>query len=167
MKNKFSITLKAADYVTLLNAISGLMAIFFIMYERYEIALILILVALIFDFLDGKVARATSSSKIGGDLDSLADTISFGVAPAVLLMSLLPTVTGVIFAILFACCGILRLARFNAIPVKGGYEGVPIPLPSIAIAIYYFAGLPIEYLPYLYLLFAALMISSIKVKKFV
>jgi len=81
------------------------------------------------------------------------------------LMALSGSTLAAVSGIVFALCGILRLARFNVAPVKGGYEGVPIPIPSIFISIYYFANLPTEYLPYLYLMFAILMISSIKIKK--
>jgi len=95
------------------------------------------LAGLMFDALDGKVARwRNSSSLLGQELDSLADLISFGVAPALLafvcgLRTYLDTVvlTG------FICCGLARLARFNAtvalVPKEKGkakyFEGLPIP----------------------------------------
>jgi len=143
-----------------------MLSIYFTLNGRHEIAVICILAAILFDFLDGKVARATKKvTPLGHDLDSLADAVSFGVAPAALLMALSGSTLAAVSGIVFALCGILRLARFNVAPVKGGYEGVPIPIPSIFIAIYYFANLPTEYLPYLYLMFAILMISSIKIKK--
>lgn len=165
---KFLRSLKPADYVTLLNGAFGLGAIYLVMESNYDLAIILILSALVFDWLDGKVARMTKkTSKLGHDLDSLADTISFGVAPAALLMGLVDNQVAIVAAIVFTLCGILRLARFNVKPVKGGYEGTPIPLPSILIAIYYFVGLPLEFLPYLYFVLAGLMISSIKIKKIV
>lgn len=165
---KFLRSLNPADYVTLLNAAFGLGAIYLVMEGSYDLAVILVLAALVFDWLDGKVARMTKkTSKLGHDLDSLADTISFGVAPAALLMALVDNQVAIVAAIAFALCGVLRLARFNVKPVKDGYEGIPIPLPSIVIALYYFAGLPLEYLPYLYFVLAGLMISSIKIKKIV
>ena len=159
--------LKPADYVTLLNATSGVLSICFTLQGNYTYAICLILAAIVFDFLDGKVARAFGSSKIGHDLDSLADTISFGVAPAVFLMGLVEGQLAIVAAVLLTLCGILRLARFNVLPVKNGYEGIPIPLPSIAFAIYYFAGAPLEYLPYLYIVGAGLMILIIKIKKII
>ncbi len=163
---KFLRSLRPADFITLLNATGGILSIYFTIHERYEIAIGCILAAIVFDFLDGKVARATkSSSDLGHDLDSLADAISFGAAPAALLVGLNGSTFATVAAILFALCGVLRLARFNVAPIKGGYEGVPIPIPSVFIAIYYFANLPTEYLPHLYLVFAVLMISKIKIKK--
>ncbi|KAG9004250.1 CDP-diacylglycerol-serine O-phosphatidyltransferase [Tulasnella sp. JGI-2019a] len=132
---------RPADLVTISNGMCGSMSIF--SSARYLVsqdqsylwqALAFPLAGLMFDFLDGKVARWTqSSSMLGQELDSLADLISFGVAPALLafcvgLRSPLDTflLTG------FICSGLARLARFNATAAlkKGGpkyFEGMPIP----------------------------------------
>ena len=86
-------------------------------------AAILILFAMVFDTLDGRVARMTrTQSAIGVQLDSLADVISFGVAPAVLLyywsLKQLQTL-GLVVAFLYVAAGALRLARFNVLAMKG------------------------------------------------
>ncbi|KAF8902064.1 phosphatidylserine synthase [Gymnopilus junonius] len=96
------------------------------------------LAGLMFDFLDGKVARwRKSSSMLGQELDSLADLISFGVAPALLAFIVgLRTYLDTVILTGFICCGLARLARFNAtvalVPKneegKAKYfEGLPIP----------------------------------------
>ena len=103
--------------------------------EELQTAAWLIAISLIFDAFDGRVARATKTqSAFGTQLDSLADAIAFGVAPAVLVYrwGLEPLGTlGVFFAFVFTACGIMRLARFNVI--ASSEEG-----PSR-----YFLGLPI------------------------
>lgn len=133
-----------ADFITLANAACGVGAIFLaIMYvvnadiACYLAAAAMIPVALIFDVLDGRVARARHThSALGRELDSLADVISFGVAPATLAF-----VAGMqggwdaVALIYFVCCGVSRLARYNvtAEDLSDGadkvsyFEGTPIP----------------------------------------
>ncbi len=109
---------------------------------------ILILAAGFFDLLDGFTARALNVfSPIGADLDSLADVVSFGVAPSAILYKLLwdcvsrePMVTDVDWlatapAFILACFAALRLARFNVTPVTGaGFTGMPTPAVGIFVA---------------------------------
>ena len=80
----------------------------------------LILLAMIFDAVDGQVARITrATSDFGAQLDSLCDLVSFGLAPAILLVKMCPQFTSLhseaiwSIAAVFACCAALRLARFN------------------------------------------------------
>ncbi|HET6900556.1 MAG TPA: CDP-diacylglycerol--serine O-phosphatidyltransferase, partial [Vicinamibacteria bacterium] len=95
----------------------------------------------IFDVLDGRIARMTNTtSEFGAELDSLADVVSFGVAPALLAyswgFSTLPRV-GWLVAFLFVVCGALRLARFNVqkSSVDGRYfVGLPIPAAAAPVA---------------------------------
>lgn len=73
------------NLITCMNVISGTLAIFVAMYGHLEIAVILILVAMVFDFFDGMAARLLHvKSDMGKELDSLADMVSFGLAPAIL-----------------------------------------------------------------------------------
>lgn len=109
---------------------------------------VLIFIAAFFDLLDGWVARSLKIfSPIGKDLDSLADVVSFGVAPATILYKLLwdavahePNVTDVDMlsmapAFLVACFAALRLARFNITPAKKGeFTGMPTPAVGIFVA---------------------------------
>jgi CDP-diacylglycerol--serine O-phosphatidyltransferase len=102
---------------TVLSLCAGLTSIRYALDHRYELAVILIIVAGIFDGLDGRSARLLKiTSRLGAELDSLADFLSFGVAPAILvyLWSLNSVKTlGWTLALLFATCCALRLARFN------------------------------------------------------
>lgn len=108
---------------------------------NYKTAAWFILVAAIFDGLDGKVARLTgTSSKFGVELDSLADVISFGVAPGVLLYvwALRPFgKLGWLAAFLYVICGALRLARFNvqvSTVESKRFIGMPIPAAACIVA---------------------------------
>ena len=101
----------------------------------------LIFMAMLFDALDGQVARiARATSDFGGQLDSLCDVVSFGVAPAILLVKMCPQFTSVhseavwTIAALFACCAALRLARFNVETDEDDDHGVFAGLPSPAAA---------------------------------
>ncbi len=109
------------------------------------VVFILIPLALVFDILDGLIARRmVRHSLLGADLDSLADIVSFGVAPAVLGFTLgLRGLWDALILIYFVLCGISRLARFNvtAAALSGGtgkvkyYEGTPIPTSIIIVII--------------------------------
>ena len=139
-----------ADWFTLGNAICGTGALFSSMTyletgarDRIYVACALILGALIFDILDGRIARwRQKSSAMGRELDSLADVISFGVAPAVMAYAcgMRGLYDRVILAY-FVACGVSRLARYNvtAEAMSGGtgkvkhFEGTPIPT-SFALA---------------------------------
>lgn len=141
-----------ADLLTLANAACGVAAIFLAMRyaEGGSIALFLASaamapLALIFDVLDGRVARARHThSALGRELDSLADVISFGVAPAVLGFAAgLQGGWDVGILIYFVCCGVSRLARYNvtAESLSQGadkvayFEGTPIPTTVLITAV--------------------------------
>ena len=125
------------NIVTVLALCAGLTAIRFGFQARWELAVLAIVLAAIFDALDGRLARLVGgSTKFGAELDSLSDFISFGVAPAVLLYFwTLQHARGVgwALALLFAVCAALRLARFNT---KLGVSDMP------AWAYNYFTGVP-------------------------
>lgn len=135
-----------ADVLTLANASCGTLSVFaclsYIEDVRSQVmwaAFLLPVFALAFDVADGYVARMASNrqSRLGADLDSLADIVSFGVAPAVLGYTLgLRGFWDVLLLTYFVCCGISRLARFNVTSdaltnVATGkvkyFEGTPIP----------------------------------------
>jgi CDP-diacylglycerol--serine O-phosphatidyltransferase len=133
-----------ADLFTLANAACGVATVFLAMIyvantsiAHFLIAAAMAPAALIFDVFDGRIARwRHTNSALGRELDSLADVISFGVAPAVL--GFAAGLTGgwdVLILIYFVCCGVSRLARYNvtAETLSGGddkvayFEGTPIP----------------------------------------
>lgn len=128
---------------TSMNLFSGFFAIVKAAEGNYEAAAWLIVLAGIFDALDGAMARLTnSSSEFGVELDSLADVVSFGAAPAFMLYSAFfhtwETV-GVVLASLPALCGALRLARFNVQLVgfdKDYFMGLPIPSAALVLISY-------------------------------
>ena len=77
--------MKVADFFTIGNIIFGVLSIFYAISSQFKEAVIFMLIAVLFDFLDGKVARLMNegASEFGKELDSLCDLVSFGVAPAV------------------------------------------------------------------------------------
>ncbi|KAG1875026.1 uncharacterized protein F5147DRAFT_605591 [Suillus discolor] len=148
---------RLADLVTIMNGVCGSFSIFssaqYLLTNDDDYllwALGLPLAGLMFDFMDGKVARwRKSSSMLGQELDSLADLVSFGVAPAVVAFAVgLRTYLDTVCLTGFICCGLARLARFNAtvalIPKDAAgksryFEGLPIPssLGLVAILSYW------------------------------
>ena len=133
-----------ADFLTLGNAFCGTASVLSLMQyliageDRWLVtAMGLLPVALVFDFADGRVARwRHRTSSLGADLDSLADIISFGLAPAALAFAAgLRGSLDVVILLYFVACGISRLARFNvtADALSDGkgkvkyFEGTPIP----------------------------------------
>ncbi|TWI77239.1 CDP-diacylglycerol--serine O-phosphatidyltransferase [Desulfobotulus alkaliphilus] len=122
------------NLLTSMNLFCGFYAIISAINAQFETAAISIFVAIVFDVLDGKVARATNTtSRFGVEYDSLADLISFGLAPGLLIYmwALQPMGRlGWLAAFLFTVCGALRLARFNAAADSApgsDFTGLPIP----------------------------------------
>ena len=141
-----------ADLITLGNASCGMASIFLCLSHvsrspnpYFWTVFLLLPLALFCDVLDGLVARHSHHrSPWGGDLDSLADIVSFGVAPAVLGFTLgLQGFWDVLILIYFVMCGISRLARFNVtLPLLADstgkvkhYEGTPIPTSIMIVAL--------------------------------
>jgi CDP-diacylglycerol--serine O-phosphatidyltransferase len=125
------------NVLTTLSLIAGLTAVRFAILDRWEPAVIAILVAAVLDGLDGAVARLLNgASKFGAQLDSLADFVSFGIAPALVLYLWVLEAggrAGWFVALAFAICAALRLARFN---VQTGESDLP------PYAFNYFTGVP-------------------------
>jgi CDP-diacylglycerol--serine O-phosphatidyltransferase len=124
------------------NLFCGFWAIVSVFQERFEYAAYAILLASVFDVLDGKVARLSgATSKFGVQYDSLADLVSFGIAPALLAFSWALREYGRfgwLAAFLFVVCGALRLARFNVMSSAGEvkyFKGLPIPAAASMIAL--------------------------------
>jgi CDP-diacylglycerol--serine O-phosphatidyltransferase len=137
---------------TTANLFCGFYSAIASMKGMYEIAAVTILIAVVLDSLDGRIARMThTTSKFGGEYDSLCDLVTFGVAPAILLYnwSLLSYgKLGWLAAFLFVVCGALRLARFNVqigVIDSRFFNGLPIPggaavLATGVILFYYLGG---------------------------
>lgn len=189
-----------ADFLTLGNGFCGsgsvLAAMQYLVTAQSRwlvLAMSLLPVALILDFADGRVARwRHRSSFLGADLDSLADVISFGLAPAALGFAVgLRGALDVVILLFFVACGISRLARFNATAVALSdetgkvkyFEGTPIPTSVLIVALlavlhatdrlganlwlgaWTIGGLVLHPLALIYAISGSLMISTIRVPK--
>lgn len=117
--------------LTLANLVCGFIAI---QQGDYYISSLLILVSFVFDGFDGYAARKLDAvSDMGKQLDSLADMVSFGAAPAYLYYLLAPNDELITLAVpcLIVMAGALRLAKFNITPSKGYFMGLPIPANAL------------------------------------
>ena len=189
-----------ADWFTLANAVCGVGALFSTMtYLQTQqvlhiyLACGLIPVALIFDVLDGRIARwRQRSSAMGRELDSLADVISFGVAPAAIAYACgMQGLFDRIVLVFFVTCGVSRLARYNVTAEElsvgsdkvAYFEGTPIPTSLVLVAVLFAAamqgalgerlwfgvieigGFRLHPLVLLYAVSGSLMISRLKIPK--
>ncbi len=163
------------------NLFSGFYAIVSVFNADYLNAAIAILVAMAFDVLDGKSARLTkTTSRFGVEYDSLADVVSFGVAPGLLIYSWALSNYGRIgwvAAFLFLACGTLRLARFNVqvgVADKRYFRGLPSPAAAALVIgliwVLHSAGVPGKEISILALLVTVaagvLMVSNIRYRSF-
>ena len=189
-----------ADWFTLGNAVCGLGAMFAIIsfiqvgdVRHVYHACALVVAALVFDIFDGRVARwRQKSSLLGRELDSLADVISFGVAPALIAYGCgMQGLWDRVVLAFFVACGVSRLARFNvtaeALSGEGGkvkyFEGTPIPTSIALVFLLWWAaavgavgpelwggsmriaGFTLHPLVLLYALSGSLMISRLRIPK--
>jgi CDP-diacylglycerol---serine O-phosphatidyltransferase len=201
-KKRFSMirSFVLADFLTLGNGFCGAGSVLAAMQylvtreDRWLVtAMALLPVALVLDFADGRVARwRRRASALGADLDSLADVVSFGMAPAAIGFAVgLRGTLDVAILLYFVACGISRLARFNATAVALAddtgkvkyFEGTPIPTsvfivvflavlhftgrlePDPWFAPWHVGGLELHPLSLVYLLSGSAMISTWKVPK--
>lgn len=122
------------NILTLSNLLCGLFAIYSSMLGYFDVAGVFILLASAFDAVDGRaVRRVGNASNFGKELDSLADVVSFGVAPMIILLSTdghrLMKFT---VAAVYLCCAAIRLARFNSTQSNLEYfVGIPVPLAAL------------------------------------
>ncbi|QIL70859.1 CDP-diacylglycerol--serine O-phosphatidyltransferase [Diaphorobacter sp. HDW4B] len=189
-----------ADWFTLGNAVSGVGALFSAMsfletgdVRHIYFAAALVFAALVFDVLDGRIARwRQKSSAMGRELDSLADVISFGVAPAIIAYACgMQGLYDRILLAFFVACGVSRLARYNVtaeVMSEGTgkvkfFEGTPIPTSFVLVLLMgiaasmgavrehlwfgkvIIAGFTLHPLVLIFALSGSLMISRIKIPK--
>jgi CDP-diacylglycerol--serine O-phosphatidyltransferase len=129
--------------LTLIGVCIGLTSIRFALDEKFEFAIIAIIFAALFDWLDGRIARLIKgTSEVGKELDSLADVISFGVAPAFIMYFWKLNELGRfgwLLCLIYVSCVALRLARFNVNSNQepswrdNFFEGVPSPAGGILV----------------------------------
>jgi CDP-diacylglycerol---serine O-phosphatidyltransferase len=191
---------RLADWFTLANAVCGTGAMFSTLtyLESLDVrhvyfACWLVVAALVFDILDGRIARwRQKTSMMGRELDSLADVISFGVAPAVIGYGCgMQGFYDRIILTYFVACGVSRLARYNitaeALADEEGkvkyFEGTPIPTSLVLVMILFWAatqgalreslwfgnvkllGLTLHPLALMFAVSGSLMVSRIKIPK--
>lgn len=146
--SKIPSLLKLKDYITLTGTTLGLVAIVCAgLGTRSAISLgfFLVSISLGTDLIDGYIARKTETvNEMGRELDSLSDSLTFGIAPAILLFQAFRIGSIydyflVVGCILFALGAILRLARFN-ISQTPGYTGVPTPVSALIILAYFYGN---------------------------
>jgi len=157
----------APNMVTSGNLLCGMMALILLFHGRFVPAAWLVFMAVFFDFMDGKIARRLGGgTQFGLEFDSLADVVSFGVVPAMLMYTSYAGALGlwgVLAAAFFALCGALRLARFNVVHMPGPFQGLPIPAGGLFLASFVLARVPLHPVTAALLCFGAgtLMISSV------
>lgn len=171
------------NMTTLLGLCVGLTAVYHALHQNWERALWFVVIATVFDGMDGRLARLfNASSRFGAELDSLSDFVTFGVSPALVvyfhsLHSLGRLGWGVV--LFFCICSGLRLARFNTmsietdpgsttnVPLNKYFIGVPMPLAGLLILtplmVYIDTGYPLHPMVYAFwgALIGGLMISKI------
>lgn len=134
------------NMITSGNMLCGMLSLALSFHGHFVPAAWLVYMAVFFDFMDGKMARKLGgSSSFGAELDSLADVVSFGVAPAMVMYGAYLDgffgVTGAIVAAFFALCGALRLARFNVQHADDSFQGLPIPAGGYFVVSFAVAGI--------------------------
>lgn len=139
MKKRFYFTSAAfPNMITLLNLVAGFFSVLMSVQEKYEYAVWLVFLALILDSLDGHVARIFGNeTEFGRELDSLADAVSFVVAPCMLVYKAFfqnSPLMLLLVIVFYLCAGIFRLARYNVNPTHGGcFEGLPTPAAALTL----------------------------------
>jgi len=165
------------NLLTFANLSLGVLSILELMEENYLLSAIFILVAAFIDRYDGKLARRFKvCSAFGKELDSLADLITFGIAPALLIYYKYFyihfeafNIVGIIVLILYIICGASRLAKYNITEFNGSFVGLPITVAGFALSLYSLfvqsnlisAGIAVI----LMLAFSFLMVAKIKIAK--
>lgn len=132
------------NFLTCLNLLSGCVAVVFVMKGELQTGCWLVFLAALLDFFDGLAARALNAwSSIGKDLDSLADVISFGLVPGLIIYNLFPAVPEQVYfseewafsGFLVTIFSALRLAKFNVDDSqKSSFMGLPTPASGLLIA---------------------------------
>lgn len=163
---------------TFINLSCGIISILSAMNGNYPLSGAFILLAGLVDRYDGRIARFLDvSSDLGKELDSLADLVSFGVAPSILVYILFNLnsfgpkgLLGYVVLLLFPICGAYRLARFNTTDFDGSFTGVPITIVGCFMALFSLLNLntqaPVYLVVILMIIGSYLMVSKHKLKKF-
>ncbi|MBQ2654412.1 MAG: archaetidylserine synthase [Methanobrevibacter sp.] len=168
-----------SDIISLLNMTCGFFSVLSSINHNFELAALLMIFAIMFDSVDGWVARKTNRQDtlgFGKNIDSLSDVISFGLAPAVFVYSTINTTSAIIqpivilISLFIVICGVLRLTRYNVIAdliETKDFIGFPIPGIAFILSTYYLSGLyDIHISLLLSLIVSLIMISTVIYPKF-
>lgn len=162
---------------TFINLSCGILSILSTFDKNYLWAGIFIIIAGLVDRYDGRIARYLQvSSDLGKELDSLADLVSFGVAPSILVYLLFNLkdfgpagILGIAVLLIFPICGAYRLARYNATDFDGTFTGVPITVTGSFLGLFVMFVHKTDisiYVPIALMLIGSyLMVSTFKLKK--
>ena len=157
--------------ITSVNLLAGMAALIYTLQDNYHLGAAMVLLAAVLDGLDGRVARKMgTSSEFGKQLDSLADLVSFGVAPAILAFAWQLAdlgMLGIIATMAFVLCGALRLARFNVLNISDYFVGIPITIAGslVALLVFWASSLPGAVSAFIVGLLAVMMVSRLKFPK--
>ena len=168
-----------SDIISLSNMTCGFFSVLSSINHNFELAALFMIFAIMFDSVDGWVARKTNRQDtlgFGKNIDSLSDAISFGVAPAIFVYSTINTTSTIIqpivilISLFIVICGVLRLTRYNVIAdliETKDFIGFPIPGIAFILATYYLSGLYNIYVALiLSVIVSLIMISTIIYPKF-
>ena len=146
-RTKRKMRFSPADAATSMNLVCGLLSMVMAAHDQPYQAIWLIVMAMVFDSVDGNLAKMFNSvSEFGRELDSLADMVSFGTAPAFLFseMFIQPEFSFIAFLApaTYTVCAAVRLARFNVRPpVRGYFQGLPSPAAALGAVMFALAAL--------------------------
>lgn len=177
MERRMLHLIELPDYVTLAGLAAAILSMLAAIEHRPGLAALLLVAATVCDLADGKVARAVGrrNPRFGSALDALSDAVAFGAAPAVFgYCAGLDGPAGVCALVGFAAAATLRLARFLALPYSSTeftgmpvtYNGVFVPAAWFALQALAPAAAMVPALAALYLVLAALMVSTVRWIKF-
>ena len=136
------------NVITICNFVCGVLSIYSVLFLNIYASIAFICIGALFDLMDGFIARKCDAvSEFGKELDSLSDIVTFCVAPSILVYTIalsdLGTI-GLLAALVFSVCGLIRLARFNATQsTLSTFIGMPVPLAALCLLVLAFLLHPI------------------------
>ena len=159
--------ISTADVFSFVNALFGFLSIMFMLKGDFWLAVTFVLLATLSDGLDGIIARRFYSGNLGESMDSLADIISFFVAPSVIiLMSGRYENPVILFALsVYLFASLLRLSSFPILKKEDYFDGLPIPASGIILILLVIINVDLMVLAIALLLFSILMVSKVHYPK--
>ncbi|NMC75805.1 MAG: CDP-diacylglycerol--serine O-phosphatidyltransferase [Candidatus Methanofastidiosa archaeon] len=164
-KTEISAFISLPNLFTIINALLGLFAIYFIIKNNLVLSARMVLIAIFFDSFDGFLARKSNNiAEFGKSLDSLSDIISFGVVPAFVFIISSENILSLPIGFLYVIFGLLRLSRFNTLN-SDEYVGLPITLGAIFVILLFLSGIPPTLNAIFVFITSILFISSFRLRR--